>query len=98
MVSKCLIGGWRGYVVVLFYFLVGSAIACGWAWEQKSQRESLRNVLERRAQKMSWGSALTAAAVMLGILVLPAFGQNWINYYLLLVGCSWFAANSDTCW
>lgn len=92
--------GWQGYAVVMFYFLVGSAVtrigitqkeAAGIA-EKRSGARGPENV---------WGSALTGAICALATLAIP-----WLNLVkpqlvmsLLLLGyvASFSTKLSDTC-
>ncbi|MBD2344922.1 TIGR00297 family protein [Anabaena subtropica] len=63
--------GWQGYVVVMFYFLVGSGVTrIGMA-----QKEALGIAEKRsgaRGPENVWGSALTAALCALGIGIINA--------------------------
>jgi uncharacterized membrane protein len=65
--------GWRGYVVVMFYFLVGSGVTrIG-----KAQKEA-EGIAEKRSGARGpenvWGSALTATLCALGVLTLSILG------------------------
>ncbi len=93
--------GWRGYVVILFYFLVGSAVtrvglaekeAAGIA-EQRSGARGPENV---------WGSALTATLCAIGILICTSLPREagvslWSNLLLLGYVASLSTKLSDTC-
>jgi uncharacterized protein (TIGR00297 family) len=94
--------GWRGYVVILFYFLVGSAVtrvglaekeAAGIA-EQRSGARGPENV---------WGSALTATLCAIGILIYTSLYPReagvslWSNLLLLGYVASLSTKLSDTC-
>lgn len=85
--------GWRGYVVVLFYFLVGSGITrVGMA-----EKEALGIAEKRsgaRGPENVWGSALTAALCALATLV-----PSPISVELLCLGytASFSTKLSDTC-
>ena len=64
--------GWRGYVVILFYFLVGSAVTrIGQAEKEAAGIAEKRS--GARGPENVWGSALTALLCALGILVCTAF-------------------------
>ncbi len=97
--------GWQGYVVVTFYFLVGSGVTrIGMA-----QKEALGIAEKRsgaRGPENVWGSALTAALCALGVGVLsaglfPLSPQSLIPNLqsLLLLGyvASFSTKLSDTC-
>jgi len=67
--------GWQGYAVVMFYFLVGSAVTrIG-----KAQKEA-EGIAEKRSGARGpenvWGSALTATLCALGILALSILGET----------------------
>ncbi|MBW4640186.1 MAG: TIGR00297 family protein [Gloeocapsa sp. UFS-A4-WI-NPMV-4B04] len=91
--------GWRGYVVVLFYFLVGSTVTrVGMA--QKEAEGIAEKRSGARGPENVWGSALTAALCALGILVVPTFKvETGLITYLLLLGyvASFSTKLSDTC-
>ncbi|MGH2414168.1 MAG: DUF92 domain-containing protein, partial [Microcystaceae cyanobacterium] len=60
--------GWQGYVVVMFYFLVGSLITrVGMA--QKEAQGIAEKRSGARGPENVWGSALTAALCALGVWV-----------------------------
>ena len=96
--------GWQGYVVVMFYFIVGSGVTrIGMA-----QKEALGIAEKRsgaRGPENVWGSALTAALCALGVGVLNAgfspSSQSLIPspQSLLLLGyvASFSTKLSDTC-
>lgn len=97
--------GWQGYVVVMFYFIVGSGVTrIGMA-----QKEALGIAEKRsgaRGPENVWGSALTAALCALGVGVLNAgllspSPQSLIPnpQSLLLLGyvASFSTKLSDTC-
>ncbi|NER33344.1 MAG: TIGR00297 family protein [Oscillatoria sp. SIO1A7] len=85
--------GWRGYVVVLFYFLVGSGITrVGMA-----EKEALGIAEKRsgaRGPENVWGSALTAALCALATLVPSPISVEllWLGYT-----ASFSTKLSDTC-
>jgi uncharacterized membrane protein len=67
--------GWRGYAVVMFYFLVGSGVTrIG-----KAQKEA-EGIAEKRSGARGpenvWGSALTATLCAVGVLGLSMLGQT----------------------
>lgn len=85
--------GWQGYLIVLFYFLVGSSVTrIGLA--QKEAEGIAENRSGARGPENVWGSALTGALCGLGILVLPTGYHD-----LLLTGyvASFSTKLSDTC-
>lgn len=90
--------GWRGYVVVLFYFLVGSTVTRV-GMEQKEAEGIAEKRSGARGPENVWGSALTAALCALGILVLPVKVETGLIMYLLLLGyvASFSTKLSDTC-
>lgn len=85
--------GWSGYLVVLFYFLVGSGVTrIGLA--QKEAEGIAENRSGARGPENVWGSALTGALCALGTLVAPLPYRE-----LLLLGyvASFSTKLSDTC-
>lgn len=83
--------GWQGYLVVVFYFIVGSGVTrIGMAEKEAA------GIAEKRAGARGpenvWGSALIAALCALGVLFLPDFK------YLLCLGyvASFSTKLSDT--
>jgi uncharacterized protein (TIGR00297 family) len=91
--------GWQGYLVVLFYFLVGSAVTrIGMA--QKEAEGIAEKRSGARGPENVWGSALTGTLCALGILVVPALdGETKFITSLLLLGfvASFSTKLSDTC-
>jgi uncharacterized protein (TIGR00297 family) len=96
--------GWQGYVVVMFYFLVGSAVT-----RIGMQQKEAEGIAEKRSGARGpenvWGSALTGALCALGIGII-----NWGLFpvsqspvpnpqFLLLLGfvASFSTKLSDTC-
>jgi uncharacterized protein (TIGR00297 family) len=77
--------GWRGYGVVMFYFLVGSAVTrIGMAQKQAEGIAEKRD--GARGPENVWGSALTATICALGV---AAIGWGWLDpswKSLLLLG------------
>jgi len=85
--------GWTGYLVVLFYFLVGSGVTrIGMALKEAAGIGE--NRAGARGPENVWGSALTGALCALGTLVAPPPYQQ-----LLLLGyvASFSTKLSDTC-
>lgn len=90
--------GWQGYIVVLFYFLVGSAVTrIGMA--QKEAEGIAEKRSGARGPENVWGSALTAALCALGTLVVPILNVDKLITSLLLLGyvASFSTKLSDTC-
>jgi uncharacterized protein (TIGR00297 family) len=91
--------GWQGYLVVLFYFLVGSAVTrIGMA--QKEAEGIAEKRSGARGPENVWGSALTGAVCALGTLVVPALAvETKLITSLLLLGyvASFSTKLSDTC-
>lgn len=91
--------GWQGYLVVLFYFLVGSAVT-RIGMEQKEAEGIAEKRSGARGPENVWGSALTAALCALGTLVVPALAvETKLITSLLLLGyvASFSTKLSDTC-
>lgn len=85
--------GWQGYVVVMFYFLVGSAVT-RIGMEQKEAAGIAEKRSGARGPENVWGSALTGTLCAIGtLLVTPPYR------YLLLLGyvASFATKLSDTC-
>lgn len=90
--------GWQGYLVVLFYFLVGSAVTrIGMA--QKEAEGIAEKRSGARGPENVWGSALTGTLCALGTLAVPAVYPSRDIIYLLLLGfiASFSTKLSDTC-
>jgi len=91
--------GWRGYLVVLFYFLVGSAVTrIGLA--QKEAEGIAEKRSGARGPENVWGSALTGTLCALGTLAIPVLDRDTeLITYLLLLGyvASFSTKLSDTC-
>ena len=85
--------GWQGYLVVLFYFLVGSAVTrIGMAQKEAAGIAEKRS--GARGPENVWGSALTGTLCALGILVARALNaQTELITSLLLLG---FVASFST--
>lgn len=85
--------GWPGYLVVLFYFLVGSgATRIGMA--QKEAAGIAENRGGARGPENVWGSALTGALCALATLVTPL---GYRELLLLGYAASFSTKLSDTC-
>lgn len=91
--------GWQGYLVVLFYFLVGSAVTrIGMA--QKEAEGIAEKRSGARGPENVWGSALTGAICAASALVVPLlFVETKLITTLLLLGyvASFSTKLSDTC-
>ncbi|MBW4577566.1 MAG: TIGR00297 family protein [Aphanothece sp. CMT-3BRIN-NPC111] len=89
--------GWQGYLVILFYFLVGSGVTrIGMA--QKEAEGIAEKRSGARGPENVWGSALTGAICALGTLVVNYLGQpEWIPLLLLGYVASLSTKLSDTC-
>lgn len=95
---------WRGYAVVMFYFLVGSAVT-GIGLAQKEAAGIAEKRSGARGPENVWGSALTGTLCALGADavkadILPLFeSPPPILYSLLLLGyvASFSTKLSDTC-
>ena len=92
--------GWQGYLVVAFYFLVGSGVTrIGIA--QKEAEGIAEKRSGARGPENVWGSALTAAVCALGTLLVSIFApsdQGWVVPLLLLGYVASFSTKlSDTC-
>ena len=93
--------GWSGYLVVMFYFLVGSAVT-RIGMEQKEAEGIAEKRSGARGPENVWGSALTSALCALGILgvssLQPGVGAQDLAPLLLLAYVASFATKlSDTC-
>jgi uncharacterized protein (TIGR00297 family) len=90
--------GWQGYIVVLFYFLVGSAVTrVGLA--QKEAEGIAEKRSGARGPENVWGSALTGALCALGTLIVPVLIESQLITTLLLLGyvASFSTKLADTC-
>ncbi|MEB3336282.1 MAG: TIGR00297 family protein [Leptolyngbyaceae bacterium] len=92
--------GWQGYLVVMFYFLVGSGVTrIGMA--QKEAEGIAEKRSGARGPENVWGSALTGALCALGVLALPFLNLEGMDLLrdLLLLGyvASFSTKLSDTC-
>ncbi len=100
LVWGCL--GWQGYIVVMFYFLVGSGVTkVGMA--QKEAEGIAEKCSGARGPENVWGSALIAALCAVGVLVCQLFFAAAIAtplvISLLLLGyvASFSTKLADTC-
>ncbi|NEO25748.1 MAG: TIGR00297 family protein [Kamptonema sp. SIO4C4] len=84
---------WPGYLVVLFYFFVGSAVTRIGQTEKETQgiAEGRSGV---RGPENVWGSALTATVCALGTLVVSG---SWSEFLVLGYVASFSTKLSDTC-
>ena len=89
--------GWRGYGVVMFYFLVGSAITrVGMAEKQAAGIAEKRD--GARGPENVWGSALTGTICALGVLAAEVTGELRLIPLLVLGYVASFSTKlSDTC-
>lgn len=92
--------GWRGYLIILFYFLVGSAVTrVGMAEKEAAGIAEKRS--GARGPENVWGSALTATLCALGayfLLSIPNAGRQ-DSVFLLVLGyvASLSTKLADTC-
>ncbi len=85
--------GINGYIVVMFYFLVGSGVTkIGFAEKEAAGIAEKRS--GARGPENVWGSALIAAICCLGTLI---FNQDIIPYLTLGYVASFATKLSDTC-
>lgn len=83
---------WRGYVIVLFYFLVGSAVTKV-GLEQKQAKGIAEKRDGARGPENVWGSALTGAICGLLTVITP---ETWLPYLTLAYVASFSTKLSDT--
>ncbi|MBI4782113.1 MAG: TIGR00297 family protein [Oscillatoriophycideae cyanobacterium NC_groundwater_1537_Pr4_S-0.65um_50_18] len=92
--------GWRGYSVMMFYFLVGSAVT-RIGMKQKEAAGIAEKRSGARGPENVWGSALTATLCALGAYGLASAPFPWSRQviFLLLLGyvASISTKLSDTC-
>lgn len=90
--------GWQGYLVVVFYFLVGSAVT-RIGMVQKEAEGIAEKRSGARGPENVWGSALTAAICALGVVAVPVLQLDTAITSLLLLGyvASLSTKLSDTC-
>lgn len=93
--------GWQGYIVMIFYFLVGSAVTkVGLAQKEAAGIAEKRS--GARGPENVWGSALTAALCALGVVVFSwlngaAPGKGIVALLLLAYVASISTKLADTC-
>lgn len=92
--------GWRGYLVMMVYFLVGSTVTrVGMAEKEAAGIAEKRS--GARGPENVWGSALTATLCALGIYAAVTLGAAWtpVVTSLLLLGyvASMATKLADTC-
>ena len=92
--------GWRGYAVVVFYFLVGSSITrVGMAQKEAAGIAEKRS--GARGPENVWGSALTGAICAIGSALVPLTfpsQRGWLIGLLLLGYVASFSTKlADTC-
>lgn len=93
--------GWQGYLVMIFYFLVGSAVTkVGLAQKEAAGIAEKRS--GARGPENVWGSALTAALCAIGVATVPLLDGgtmgNWIVSLLLLAYVASISTKlADTC-
>lgn len=98
LVWGCL--GWRGYAVVMLYFLIGSAVTrIGMAEKEAAGIAEKRSGV--RGPENVWGSALTATLCALGVLLvnsglLPGLSPEWAGWLALGYVASFATKLSDT--
>ncbi|MGK7892029.1 MAG: TIGR00297 family protein [Leptolyngbyaceae cyanobacterium] len=84
---------WQGYSVVLFYFLVGSAVTrIGMAEKEAAGIAEKRS--GARGPENVWGSALTAALCALGIWLLSLAGNEAATQWTSLLALGYVASLS----
>jgi uncharacterized protein (TIGR00297 family) len=92
--------GWRGYTVVMVYFLVGSGVTrIGMAQKEAAGIAEARS--GARGPENVWGSALTAAVCALGLFILQTPGPTgqqllWVPLLALGFVASFSTKLSDT--
>jgi uncharacterized protein (TIGR00297 family) len=92
--------GWRGYVVMLFYFLVGSAVTrIGMAQKEAAGIAEKRS--GARGPENVWGSALIATLCALGVYAFVLSPLPWLRELVSLLILGYVASMStklsDTC-
>ncbi|MEM6838866.1 MAG: TIGR00297 family protein [Cyanobacteria bacterium P01_C01_bin.120] len=92
--------GWQGYVVVMVYFLVGSAVTrIGMAEKEAAGIAEKRSGI--RGPENVWGSALTATVCALGALLagsslVSSVSGEWVGLFALGYVASFATKLSDT--
>ncbi|HIK28993.1 MAG: TIGR00297 family protein [Oscillatoriaceae bacterium SKW80] len=91
--------GWQGYVVVMFYFLVGSGVTrLGIAEKEAAGIAEKRSGV--RGPENVWGSALTGTICALSVYIITLFFSDvkWlVPFFLLGYVASFSTKLSDTC-
>ncbi|MEA5551610.1 TIGR00297 family protein [Anabaena cylindrica UHCC 0172] len=73
--------GWQGYLVVVFYFIVGSGVTrIGMAQKEAAGIAEKRS--GARGPENVWGSALVGALCAVGVLVVPSFQSLLVLGYV----------------
>lgn len=89
---------WPGYLVVVFYFLIGSGVTrIGMAEKEAAGIAEKRQ--GARGPENVWGSALTATVCALGVAIAPQLNLSEAIAALLILGyvASFSTKLSDTC-
>lgn len=84
---------WQGYVVVMFYFLVGSAVTRVGMKEKEAEGIAEKRSGARGPENV-WGSALIGSFCALGILFVP---QSYSSFLMLGYVASFSTKLADTC-
>lgn len=92
--------GWRGYLVMMFYFLVGSAVTkVGMAQKEAAGIAEKRS--GARGPENVWGSALIATICALGAYSFASLPSSWaftiVSLFVLGYVASLSTKLSDTC-
>lgn len=92
--------GWRGYTVMMFYFLVGSAVTrIGMAEKEAAGIAEKRS--GARGPENVWGSAFTATLCALAAYISSTFASTWTPELVILFLLGYVASLStklsDTC-
>jgi uncharacterized protein (TIGR00297 family) len=92
--------GWRGYTVIMFYFLVGSAVTkIGMAEKEAAGIAEKRS--GARGPENVWGSAFTATICALATYFASTFSSEWTPEIVILFLVGYVASLStklsDTC-
>jgi uncharacterized protein (TIGR00297 family) len=92
--------GWRGYVVMMFYFLVGSAVT-RIGMKQKEEEGIAEKRSGARGPENVWGSALVATLCALGVYTFGLSSVVALQRLVLLLVLGYIASMStklsDTC-
>lgn len=89
--------GWRGYAVVMFYFLVGSAVT-RIGMEEKEAAGIAEKRSGARGPENVWGSAAIAALCALAVAIAPSYPPlaHWTPFLILAYVASFATKLSDT--